>query len=173
MTLVKTPGALYPIAAGKLSENVFFNKLLSGLPLEKLSPLVQQLNETVSAAIDCTACGNCCKKLEPGLEQDEVEVLAAHRQMEPEVFMRRYVSWDGDSHFLQAKPCMFLEGTVCSIYEHRPGSCAGYPHLDQPAAIRNRHIWESYSMCPIVFNVVEELKAALNFTPGSIHSDTL
>jgi Fe-S-cluster containining protein len=163
MNLIHTPDQLQASLANKAVENIFFKKRITSIPAAQLNPVVQQLNEKVSAAVDCTQCGNCCKKLEPGLEQDEIEVLAAQKGMEPEVFKREHIGYDGHSHFLNAKPCMFLKGTVCSIYENRPGSCAGYPHLDQQDAIRNPHIWSSYSMCPIVFNVVEGLKEHLQF----------
>lgn len=163
MTLVYTPEELSAVMPGKNVENIFFKQHLSRITNGRLNPMVQQLNEEVSAAVDCTACSNCCKKLEPGLEQDEIETLAAQRNLEPEDFKQQYIGYDGHSHFLKAKPCMFLHNTVCSIYQHRPGSCAGYPHLDQPDAIRNQHIWSSYTICPIVFNVIEGLKQQLHF----------
>jgi Fe-S-cluster containining protein len=163
MEIVCTPYQLSKVLEGKNVENIFFREHLLKMNVAALNPLVQQLNIEVSAAVDCTQCGNCCKRFEPGLEQNEIEVLAAQKQLEPEVFKERFIGHDGHSHFLKAKPCMFLNDTVCSIYEHRPGSCAGYPHLDQENAIRNQHIWASYSMCPIVFNVLERLKEAVGF----------
>jgi len=163
MNLIHTPEELSASLADKAVENIFFKDYLSKLSLSVLNPIVEELNAEVSAAVDCTQCGNCCKRLEPGLEQEEIEVLATQRGMEPEDFKHRFIGYDGQSHFLKTKPCMFLNETVCSIYEHRPGSCAGYPHLDVKDAIRNRHIWSSYGMCPIVFNVIEGLKERLKF----------
>jgi Fe-S-cluster containining protein len=163
MNLIYTPEELSASLTHKAVENIFFKKHLSGIATSQLNTMVQELNTEVSTVVDCTRCGNCCKKLEPGLEQDEIEVLAKQKQLEPEVFKEQFIGYDGHSHFLKAKPCMFLNNTVCSIYEHRPGSCAGYPHLDQENAIRNQHIWASYAMCPIVYNVIEGLKERLQF----------
>lgn len=164
MNLIHTPEELSASLANKAVENIFFKDYLAKLSVSKLDPIVEELNTEVSAAVDCTQCGNCCKRLEPGLEQEEIEVLAKQREMEPEDFKRKFIGYDGQSHFLKAKPCMFLNEKVCSIYEYRPGSCAGYPHLDVKGAIRNTHIWSSYSMCPIVFNVIEGLKKRLRFS---------
>jgi Fe-S-cluster containining protein len=109
------------------------------------------------------ACANCCKKLEPGLEASEIETLATLKQQEIDAFKQQYVAYDGEALYLQTKPCMFLDDCACTIYENRPAACAGYPHLNQPDMKFRRTLWENYSICPIVFNVLEQLKEELGF----------
>lgn len=162
--MLTTPSQIAPFLKDKTIENIFFKKFLRGVSSKEVDERINGLSETVAAQIDCLACANCCKKLEPGLEQSEIEVLAKARQQEIETFKEQYVAYDGEALYLKTKPCMFLNECACTIYENRPAACAGYPHLNQPDMKFRRTLWENYSICPIVFNVLEELKKELNFS---------
>jgi len=125
--------------------------------------IAQPIVENITQQIDCTKCGNCCRHQEPGVENDEIERLAACKNISSEVFKNEFIAWDKDGvSFMFQKPCTFLEGNICSIYNKRPGSCADFPGLNRPALKwRIKQVKENYSICPIVFNVVEELKLKL------------
>lgn len=159
-----TPAQIAPLLKDKTIDNIFFKKFLRGVASKEVDERIHRLSERVSVQIDCLACANCCKKLEPGLEAHEVEALAMHKQLEIDVFKQQYVAYDGEALYLKTKPCMFLNDCACSIYEDRPAACAGYPHLNQPDMKFRRTLWENYSICPIVFNVVEGLKEELGFS---------
>ncbi len=162
--MLTTPSEIAPLLKDKTIENIFFKKFLRDTPSKVVDEKVHALNTRVSAQIDCLQCANCCKKLEPGLEMHEIEVLANIKQQPVEVFKQNYVAFDGEAQYLQTKPCMFLNGCACTIYEQRPQACSGYPHLDQPDMKYRRSFWENYAICPIVFNVLEELKKELGFS---------
>jgi len=64
----------------------------------------------------------------------------------------------GNSH----NPCPLLKGNLCSIYEDRPGDCSDYPHLFKPGFVsRTMMTIERTFTCPIVYQVMEELKTSL------------
>jgi Fe-S-cluster containining protein len=163
VTLLTSITDITPVLKEKSVENIFFKKHLRTFSSSAVDAIVARLSDTISKQIDCTQCGNCCKHLEPGLEDTEIETLAGLKGMTAEDFHERYVRFDGQSQFLQTKPCMFLDGNLCTIYDSRPGACAAYPHLDQPHIKYKRSVWENYAICPIVFNVVEALKTELGF----------
>lgn len=150
----------------KQTENIFFKKHLRGVSSIKVDEHIHRLYNIVANEIDCTLCGNCCKKLEPGIETDEIDRLAQFKGIEPIDFKRLYVAYDGEAQYLKTKPCMFLSGCKCTIYDSRPNACAGYPHLDQPNMKYKRSLWENYSICPIVYQVIELLKLELGFSYG-------
>ena len=53
-------------------------------------------------------------------------------------------------------------GNRCRVYAHRPDTCRSYPHLDKEGFVF--HLAQTVSncaVCPIVFNVMERLKAEL------------
>lgn len=147
----------------KHAENVLFKKHLRLFSNATIDKMVREINAQIEPTIDCTACGNCCKNLEPGLTFDEIETLAGQKQMDLVEFKKSYIDFDGDALFLKAKPCMFLNQTVCGIYPNRPASCKDYPHLNQPNFKYKRNVWFNYTICPIVYLVVETLKAKTNF----------
>jgi Fe-S-cluster containining protein len=62
------------------------------------------------------------------------------------------------------KPCPFLEGNLCSNYDHRPGDCRSFPHLHKHDFIfRLWNVADNCAVCPIVFNVYERLKIVFAF----------
>lgn len=162
--MLTTPAQIAPVLQSKTIDNIFFKKFLRGIASKDVDERIHRLSERVSAQVDCMVCANCCKKLEPGLEASEIETLAAIKQQAIEDFKQQYVAYDGEALYLKTKPCMFLNDCACTIYESRPAACAGYPHLNQPDMKFRRTLWENYSICPIVFNVVEELKVELGYT---------
>ena len=164
--MLSHPDQIQPLLARKNIENIFFKKYLRNYPSAVVDQKIHALNKKVSPAIDCTQCANCCKQLEPGLEPAEIELLALKKQMPADLFKQVYVAFDGEAQFLKTKPCMFLDSCKCSIYEDRPAACAGYPHLDGKDMKYKRSLWSNYAVCPIVFNVVEELKTELDFRYG-------
>lgn len=155
-------------AAKRKVEQVYFKKELRQYSSEQVDVWVAELRTHYEKVIDCTVCGNCCSKLEPGVEDHEIEKLAEALSEDPISFRRNRVDFDGRALFLKTKPCLFLKDCKCTVYEIRPAACAGFPHLDQPHFKYKQSVWENYQICPIVFEVVEGLKKAVNFKmPGS------
>lgn len=155
-----------PLLAKKNIENIFFKKHLRQHSSEQVDALIHELAATITPKIDCLACANCCKNLEPGLEDDELERLAKLAGHTTESFKQQFVAFDGETLFLKTKPCSFLNGYACQIYPDRPGACSGFPHLDAKDMKYKRSLWSNYTICPIVFNVVEQLKVKLQFNHG-------
>jgi Fe-S-cluster containining protein len=147
----------------KKTDFEFLKKQVKNIPLSQFDSMVHPLVSEVTAAIDCTQCGNCCRYQEPGVSTEEIETLAGLKQMGAENFKDLHVAWDREGvAFLCNKPCIFLEGNICSVYHSRPGSCADFPGLQRPRLKwRMKQVEENYGICPIVFNVVEKLKALI------------
>jgi Fe-S-cluster containining protein len=57
-----------------------------------------------------------------------------------------------------------LNGNLCSIYDNRPDTCRTFPHLEKPGFVsRLIGVIGSLSVCPIAFNVFEELKVIVGW----------
>lgn len=154
------------IAAQRRAENAHFKLSLKTIPIRQIDEMVGQLNKEVSAVVDCTACGNCCKRLEPPVDEQELKRLASLKKLDVTSFKEKFIGEEAVTRiqFLKCQPCIFLQENRCGIYEQRPASCADYPHLHQPNfKYRWKSIMANYAMCPIVFNVVEQLKEKLNY----------
>ena len=144
-------------------ENWYFRTFLKGYAIKNLDSVVHKLFKQVSEAIDCTACGNCCKEIQPGLKKKDINKLSKSLNILPDQFVTKYVDKDEDGdNILNQLPCPFLKNNKCTQYESRPVDCASYPHLHKKDFVfRLIGVVNNYSICPIVFNVYEALKNRL------------
>ena len=98
--------------------------------------------------------------------QPEAENLARHLDMPEEELKEKYIetSLTGDRMIVSAIPCHFLTGTMCSIYEHRFAGCREFPGMHLPGfTSRLFTTFMHYGRCPIIYNVVEQLKIKTGF----------
>ena len=97
---------------------------------------VTETTKRVWAGIDCTTCANCCRKVSPTLNEEEVGRLARRLGMEQKQFIDAYLkrteSLEENPWEMRTKPCPFLKENRCTVYEDRPGDCSGYPYLYKP-----------------------------------------
>ena len=102
-----------------------------------------------------------------------LDSLATHLSISENEFEEQYLikDEDGDITF-RATPCPFLSGNSCSVYEGRPDDCRSYPHLHKKDIVfRLMGVVFNCSVCPIVFNVYEQLKIELWFDQGYFSDD--
>lgn len=127
----------------------------------KIDRIVHRLYHEISEEIDCTQCGNCCRELRPLLAKKEVKLLANFINMPEDKFREHYTEFNHDENKLRLKetPCSFLKNKKCMVYECRPSDCRSFPHLHKKDfTSRLINVLRNYSICPIVFNVYEQLK---------------
>ncbi len=153
------------IAAEKETENDRFRIFLKQQDGEQIDTIVHKLNAGISAQIDCTQCGNCCKSLMINVTSEDTKALATHLHISQADVKEKYIEESGQGEMIiNTIPCHFLRGTTCSIYEHRFTDCREFPHLHKPHfTSRLFGTLMYYEMCPIVYNVVEKLKEKLDF----------
>jgi len=95
--------------------------------------------------------------------------VARRLGMEPQQFIERYLepteAGSENSWLTRTTPCPFLKGNHCRVYDDRPADCSGYPYLYQPGfASRTIAMLERTSTCPIVYEVIEDLKRSLRLS---------
>jgi Fe-S-cluster containining protein len=151
------------IAKEKEDENWKFRTFLKCYEGKKIDSIVHRLFKKISDEIDCTTCGNCCKRIQPVLKDKDITKLSESLKIDPKKFKDKYVGNDEDGdRVLKQIPCSFLNDNKCTQYEYRPLDCVSYPHLHKKDFVyRLIGVINNYSVCPIVFNVYEELKSIL------------
>jgi uncharacterized protein len=148
-------------------ENVEFRYYLKfhSLPSEEIDAIVHRILAEVTPLIDCTKCGNCCEKIRPTLDEEDIITFAEGLGIPVQQFKTQFLV-DEIEHKttlnMKEIPCPFLMDHQCTNYEHRPKECQSYPHLHK-AHFTSRlfGVLQNYGICPIVFNVYERLKAEL------------
>lgn len=136
----------------------------SGIPSSRLDRRVYELTAEVSAQIDCKACANCCKKMVPHLTRADIRRLAAHLGLTAAAFRLQFLRQDedGDGLIIKDLPCPFLKDNACTVYDQRPSACRSFPHLHKRGFVfRLIQVVSNTSLCPIVFDVYEQLKCEL------------
>jgi len=161
--MVENLKEMQQMIAASEKDNPGFKKFLRLMPMAQVQALAVEISLDVEAKIDCTQCGNCCRKLEPALQAHEILRLGTLSEIPVEKFIKKQVLTEGELCFLKAKPCYFLKGDICKIYESRPESCRDFPHLRSGNFKYKRSIWINYSLCPIVFNTIEIMKTRTGF----------
>lgn len=148
----------------KQLENEHFYYFLKGWNSKRLDQHVHKLYKEVSSAIDCKACGNCCRSFQVQVELSDMEPLSNHLNLSEGELKEKYLEKNNDGWQVNQSPCHFLNGNECTVYEHRFTDCRSFPHLDKPHFQgRLLTVFITYSHCPIVFNVIEQLKGKLGF----------
>jgi len=134
----------------------------------ELDALVESIAAPIIAAIDCTACGNCCRSLDVYLTPDDAARLADGLNCSEDELRARYIDHpraqaEDEWGMLAARPCAFLKGNLCSVYAYRPQSCRDYPAFTPDFRWLAGDILGGVGLCPIIYNVIEALKYQTNW----------
>ena len=153
------------LSSAKEAENIAFQEYLKSFNAQELDETVFSLNKNIEQEIDCTACGNCCKTLMINVTEERADNLAEHLQLKRKEFDEKFLEKSSNGIMIVNKiPCYFLHENKCSVYEHRFDGCREFPALYLPNFKKRLFtVFMHYDRCPIVFNVVEELKSTLSF----------
>jgi Fe-S-cluster containining protein len=152
-------------ARARWDENLRFRRWLKSKNIMEVENAVDRIGREVAAAVDCTQCANCCRALTIVPRSTDIKKLSDKLEIEPYNFKTKYLKKDheGDLVFKQ-RPCPFLKGNCCSVYQARPDTCRSYPHLEKSHLTgRGWHVVENTIVCPIVFNTYEILKEHFNY----------
>lgn len=129
-----------------------------------LDALVDAIAEPIIAAIDCTKCANCCRSLDVFLTPNDAERLSPVSFISLDQVLDHQAGqavgeWAKFTH----QPCIFLNDKRCTIYDHRPDSCRMYPIFTPQFRWTVRDILSGVGLCPIIYHVIEDLQAVLDW----------
>ena len=151
----------------KLDEkaNDRFSEFLSRLNSDDLDEEIFRLEKIVTPQIDCTSCGNCCKSLMVNINEEEADNAATFLNTSRKDFDELYIEKsEAGNMLINTIPCHFLSNNACTIYEVRFEGCREFPALHLPHFQKRLFtVFMHYNRCPIIFNVMEELKDIVGF----------
>jgi uncharacterized protein len=147
-------------------ENFRFRLFLKEQEEAILDAKVIALNNTIAPQINCTDCGNCCTTLMINVTEPECASMGTFLNQSVAAFKEQYIetSAEGTMMIMNRIPCAFLKGKKCTVYENRFAECREFPHLHKEG-FRQRIFGTlmHYGRCPIIYNVIEQLKIDLDF----------
>jgi uncharacterized protein len=159
--LYKKPAELLLLTEKTRAETLRFIKKLKKQKPKNLDSIVHELHEEAFSRFSCIDCANCCKTIGPRLNEKDIDRLAKHLKLKPNVFMEKYVEKDEDQDFVfRAHPCPFLlPDNHCMVYESRPKACSGYPHTDRTRFIQILDLsFKNCETCPVVYGIFDQLQ---------------
>jgi len=153
----------------KEQENIKFRSYLKWIDMEsaEIDSVVHKIYNEVIENIDCTKCANCCNVKKPTLDDKDIKRFVSSLEIKEKDFRIKYLEeTESDNnkkkYVFNSLPCPFLKNNLCSNYDNRPKDCQSFPHLHKKEfTTRLWGVIENYEICPIVFNVFEELKFKL------------
>ncbi|MCU7503008.1 MAG: YkgJ family cysteine cluster protein [Ignavibacteria bacterium] len=153
----------------KRDENFKFRSFLKWIDLEsaEIDSSVHRIYNEVIDQIDCKECANCCLTKMPLLDALDIKRFISSLEIGEEEFRNKYLEEaepDDNKKLYQfnSLPCPFLKNNLCTNYDNRPENCQSFPHLHKKDfTSRLWGIINNCEICPIVFNVFEELKLEL------------
>ncbi len=157
----KDPLKVAELAKRRQDENWRFRSVLKMLPrarIRQVNARARMYGEAAQAKMDCTTCAACCRNNWIPVEEHEVERLAGALRLSPAEVRALYVTHDEGEDGIDARPCPFLSGNLCTVYEARPDCCRTYPYIGGDIPSRSLQILERAEHCPIVFEMWERLK---------------
>ncbi|MBI5931387.1 MAG: YkgJ family cysteine cluster protein [Chloroflexi bacterium] len=134
----------------------------------ELDTLVEKIAAPIIAAIDCKQCANCCRSLDVYLTENDAQHLANGTFIPLEQLLTEQIDCDRAAEneewgVFRQKPCQFLSGKLCGVYEHRPESCRMYPVFTPDFRWTLDEILGGVGLCPIIYHTIEQLQQALGW----------
>jgi len=163
----KDPRQVARLAEQVKDENWKLRSFLKRLSLRRqrqVDHIAEELGRDAESQIDCRACGACCRDNVIPVNEDEIARLARKLGVPASEARERWITHDeADGDHIDARPCPFLNGNLCTVYEDRPDCCRGYPYIGGEIAARMIGIMERAGTCPIIYEMLERLKDAVGF----------
>ena len=136
-------------------------------PPYNLEALAEKADNEAWGQVNCFSCANCCKVMSPTYTFRDIKRIAVHLGMRPKDFREKWLYRDKKENDWMNKslPCQFLDlkSNMCSIYEVRPGDCAGFPHLIKAPITDYMYVHkQNIGYCPATLLFVEKLNEAIH-----------
>lgn len=162
------------LARTEEKENLHFRRFLKAHHYR--DDLFHRIARSVEEQIDCMACANCCRQTRVNVSRTDIDSLAQYLDLSREQVLREYTMPDQEDRetiLRHAKEgCVFLDGNLCMVYEARPRACRDFPYVAKESRSlggRMSSVCKHASLCPIIFNTLEEYKHAVGYHPASKH----
>ena len=155
------------LAKDKKEENFYFRLYLKKNADElKLDKQFKRLHYKYFNIYDCKKCRNCCKKLSTIMDKEELDTICNYLNIDKDKYIKDYliINEEGDYSFKDHN-CKFLDKcNNCMVEEYLPVCCMEYPFTNCDEMLyRLINVVYNASICPVVYEILEDLKKIYNF----------
>lgn len=157
---------LEKLAKQKEKENLRFRNFLKmHADSDELDKQFRVLHEKYFKIYDCSKCRNCCKKIGTIIKNDELDIICKQLQLNKEKFINSDLEEKFGEYSFKKHKCLFLDkNDNCIISYCLPKSCQEYPYTNKSERLFSLYsIISNASICPVVYEIIEELKKEYKF----------
>ena len=154
------------LARKKEKENLRFRNYLKNHADEiELDRQFKMLHEKYFKIYDCKKCRNCCKKLGISMDKNELDDICEYLNIDEEKYIYDELVNNYGEYSFKGCMCKFLdENNNCRIEKCLPLSCLEYPYTNKKERLFSLYsVIGNVSICPVVYEILEELKKEYNF----------
>lgn len=134
--------------------------------LDELDEQFRELHKKYFSTYDCSKCRNCCKKYCGTIPFDDVGKDAEFLGVTVDSFKKTYLKAEENYEGYNTKnvPCDFLIDNECILCDEKPQNCKDFPYTNREDRIGSLlSIIEFTFVCPVVYEMVEDLKDMYDF----------
>jgi len=154
------------LANQKEDENYRFRQFLKiNADAEELDRQFKKLHEKYFKIYDCKKCRNCCKNLGISMDEEELNKICDYLKIDLEKFTKDNLCEKYGEYSFKEHRCKFLkEDNTCQIENCLPRTCKDYPYTNEEDRLFSLYgVIANASICPVVYEILEELKKEYNF----------
>ena len=157
---------LKKLANKKENENYKFRTYLKVHADEtKLDEQFKRLHEKYFNIYDCKKCRNCCKEIGISMNEIELDKICDYLKINKDIFIKEDLVDRYGEYYFNNKRCKFLDDyNHCKISNCLPRTCKEYPYTNHEERLFSlASIVANASVCPVVYEILEELKKEYHF----------
>ena len=157
---------LKKLANKKENENYRFRTYLKEhADEEELDEQFKKLHNKYFKIYDCSKCRNCCRKLGISMNEDELNKICNYLNLDKVKFKNERLNENYGEYSFKNKKCEFLDKcNNCIIKDCLPSTCREYPYTNKEERLFSLlTIINNASICPVVYEILEELKKIYKF----------
>jgi len=157
---------LKQLANKKEDENYRFRRYLKNhADEEELDRQFKKLHEKYFKIYDCKKCRNCCKEIGISMSEEELDKICNYLKLDKEKYIEKNLINNYGEYSFKDTKCKFLdECNNCQIENCLPITCKEYPYTNKEERLFSLlGVVANASVCPVVFEILEELKHEYHF----------
>ena len=163
------PNKVRETAEKKAEENLMFRTFLKmSADEEELDRQFKRLHKEIFAQYDCSKCRNCCKEYKTEIPKKDLEKIAKKLDMSKSLLISTFLEKDSKSenYLVRGEACAFLDQEgACILGNCKPKACRDYPFTNKPDRKGSLlDIVQNTLVCPVVYEILERLKAEYGFS---------
>ena len=99
------------------------------------------------------------------MNDNELDIICSYLHMDKNKYISEYLNENYGKYSFKEHRCKFLnEDNTCKISNCLPSSCKEYPYTNKEERLFSLlSIVANASICPVVYEILEELKKEYNF----------